>query len=579
MSTHTRHRLTSNSKYFSPAFSPDGKYIIAVEIPDPTLFRLVVLDSYTGKIAYILYSSTENTFSFPRWTEDGKYIIAVAQNTQGNALVSISIKKKRMNYLTDYTPYQMANPFPKGKYVYFQSSRSGIDNIYALDRKTKDIFQITSTLLGAYQPYVSKDGTYMFMSEFSEKGYDIKKIFLLPEKWKKINPESYYLPNFHQAITHREGGNILNNLPETVYPTKSFQTKSKLFNFHTLQPIFSPPNYGLNLLTQNEFSTFSGIVSGNYNSDEKNFEYGAALWYGEYYPVIKMKFSLNSKRNSANLAIIDGINFMRTSWEEKRLEMGIFLPINLSKGIYTSGITVDINYNFIDIDYRNEFLAKHRDNYLNVLNFSVHFINFQRRAQKHINPRWGQSLQFRYHTTFATQNNYGNHLQIDGVVFLPGFFRSHSFSLSASIAQRDLTNTYAFPNIFRYPRNYPALIYDEIQRFSLDYALPICYPDLALGSFFFIKRVRTNLFYDIGKRIVHSRKASDILRLTSSPVSGTFNGYSQNFQSTGIELIADMRVFRLADLSIGVRYGRLLDADIFGLNSNSWRFIIAGINF
>ncbi len=595
LSTRQKQRLSRHSKYFTPAFSNEGQYLVAVEVPDPNIQRLVILNAHTGKPIQILTSSHTDAFSFPKWTDDDQYIVAVAQNKSGNALIKVAIADGKVSYLTDYNTYQIANPFPRGKYVYFQAALSGIDNIYALDIETKRIFQVTSTLLGAYQPYVSEDGTYLLMSEFTALGFDLKKVSLQPETWKAVSAQDVHLPDFYQPLAEKEGGDILSSIPEEQYAVTGFRTKSNPFNFHTLQPNITPPNYSLTLFTQNKFSTVSGVLSANYNGNEQNFRYNASLWYGEYFPVLKTGFSFGNSRRGVELAIVDRISEGDTTavisslsnrWEEMQVQMGICLPLNLSAGVYTAGFTVDIDYNLRNVNYQNEFFAARRNGNFSTLGFDLRFSNSRRRTIKHVNPRWGQSFRLRYNTTLLSENNSGSRFQLDAALFFPGIFRSHSFFLTASTNTVNLTDSYSFSNIFVYPRGYSAVAYDNVQRLSFNYSLPVLYPDLALGSFAFIQRIRANFFYDVAKGTINAHNTRDIVLQSSlsippqSIARNDNNFFIQNtLRSVGVELLFDFRAVRLIDLSAGLRYSRLLESTAANVSPNRWELLVTSIRF
>ena len=74
-----------------------------------------------------------------------------------------------------------------------------------------------------------------------------------------------------------------------------------------------------------------------------------------------------------------------------------------------------------------------------------------------------------------------------------------------------------------------------LYKFSIDYKLPVLYPDLNIGPIIYIKRLKANLFYDYAEG--------------KSPAG------INTYQSTGIELTADMHIFRLLfPFDLGVRY-------------------------
>ena len=107
----------------------------------------------------------------------------------------------------------------------------------------------------------------------------------------------------------------------------------------------------------------------------------------------------------------------------------------------------------------------------------------------------------------------------------------------------DELDNYRFSNLFIYPRGYGAFSANEAARLGLNYTLPLAYPDLAIGPLAFVKRIKVNGFFDYGRRE------------NDSPFTG-----SNQFSSTGLELRFDVRLLRLVEADLGLRYSYLLNA-------------------
>ena len=106
---------------------------------------------------------------------------------------------------------------------------------------------------------------------------------------------------------------------------------------------------------------------------------------------------------------------------------------------------------------------------------------------------------------------------------------------------------------------------DESFKLGLNYSLPLWYPDLALGPFAFIKRVKVNFFFDYTN-----------FKLSSWQEYAGFRIFSSFLRSTGAELTFDVRAFRLLEVDLGVRYSYLLDA-FSGVNPHQFDFLLLSI--
>lgn len=85
-------------------------------------------------------------------------------------------------------------------------------------------------------------------------------------------------------------------------------------------------------------------------------------------------------------------------------------------------------------------------------------------------------------------------------------------------------------------------------------------PDAGFADIFYLLRVRANLFYD-------DTYAEDFL--------ANGNKFNASFRSTGTEIYFDTKWWNEANVSIGVRYSRLLNDDLFGGSGrNRWEIIL-----
>ena len=95
-----------------------------------------------------------------------------------------------------------------------------------------------------------------------------------------------------------------------------------------------------------------------------------------------------------------------------------------------------------------------------------------------------------------------------------------------------------------FSRGYEADTAGQLYQFKGNYAFPLFYPDLALGSFSYIKRIKGNLFYDY---------------------TGLYENKTEQgrFQSVGAELSMDFTAlnFKNLPLNMGVRFSWLIEEE------------------
>jgi hypothetical protein len=111
--------------------------------------------------------------------------------------------------------------------------------------------------------------------------------------------------------------------------------------------------------------------------------------------------------------------------------------------------------------------------------------------------------------------------------------------------------------------------------------MPLWYPDIPLGPFAFIQRIRANFFYDHGMMAINQMDARAIPNNTIFPnIQGFFPESNEVYRSAGAEIIFDFRFMRLVNLSLGARYSYLLDTNkfaTFGLNPHRIDFIVLSL--
>src|SRR6202000_1184370 len=152
----------------------------------------------------------------------------------------------------------------------------------------------------------------------------------------------------------------------------------------------------------------------------------------------------------------------------------------------------------------------------------VNFVHQSQQAQEQINPRWAQVLDLSYSRAVTTFG--ANQFLASGFVYLPGFWFTHSLMVAGAFQQRDTLNNARFTNSFPFSRGYTAENFYRMWRWSVNYQLPLCYPEWGIGNMVYFTRIRTNQYYD------------DTRVLDYFTGGGPYNG---QFRSFGSEIFFD----------------------------------------
>ncbi|MEM1321656.1 MAG: hypothetical protein AAGG75_15470 [Bacteroidota bacterium] len=579
-------KLTKKSRYYSPAFSPDGKRILVVEASIEGYATLVILDAETGAELQRLENPEQWFYSFPRWMEAGEQIVTVAKRGGEMQLQRIDLRTGRAEGLSPRSNAQLSHPFPKGDKVYFSAAYTGTNNIFVVDQAGQ-LRQLTDVALGAFQPAVAPDGRRLAYSSFSVEGYEIREMTLQADTGQPYTPPPVLQRHYAELMAQQEGGDIIPQLSTTSdsFPVKKYRTWTGLINPHSILPLIEDPLVGASILADNKFSTLSMEAGGFYNYNDNEWTFIGTLTYAELFPVINLNHRFADRTmNQNNYSIANDTTVVLSIYseevQENRTSLGFTLPFNFSAGRYATNLRLSANYQLLNLDVdearfdrpqnfrdtifvsqvnRESPLFRERltDGTRNAMDLRFTFFSFRRRAIQHLESRFAFVFDARYRRLLDGEASEVFTLRSD--VYLPGFARNHSFSINGLYQRQDILDAYRFPNFFVYPRGHNGVLGDNVYKIGFNYSLPLLYPDVPITNLAFLKRVKANLFYDYGR----------------FNFDNIFRDFS--LQSAGVELTFDLRWLRLVEVDCGVRYSYLIDEGL-GLDSrHQFDFLILSI--
>lgn len=542
LANNTHKKISSKSKLFAPGVSPDGKSITAVESSVEGTVSLVIMRASDGFVTERVPALNGEVFSFPRWSDDGRSIIVAGRNQAGNFLKSYDIPTQTWKELMSLTSATIDRIYPQGKYIFYSSSMNGVQNIFALDTTTSENFQITNSKLGAYDPAISPDGKKVAFSEYTAMGFVTRELVLTDALWKQTNNLEIVGSNYFQPLEPVEVGDITQDTPDGAYEVVPFRYFTKgLFNVHSWYPYVTTEEFGFGALSKNIMSTL--VLNGRftYNTNENSWKTQVQSSYGAFFPIIDLDVSTGQRETNNLLSVSDSVRLYRGNWTEHAFAGGIRLPLNITHGSYPSAISLSSKYRHYLVNYLDGITDNARDENFGSLDLDFGFTRQQSLAHQNINPRWAQTVSLNYQKTLGNSENQGEILTINSALFFPGVFKNHSLFITGGYQQEDIVNAYRFEDIFTNARGYSSFPFESIYRVSANYTLPFWYPDLALGSLMFFKRLRGNFFYDYSE--------------------GTLFDLSTQLRSYGLEAVVDFTLVRLVEVAAGVRLGRTIDDD------------------
>jgi len=489
--------LTEEGKYFSPALSFDGSRVAAVEFTAQRQCYLVIFDSESGAILKRIEHPKKEIIKMPDWSPDGSMIVFANQSSLGKGLSIYHLQGDSISTVMTHSWQGISQPVFYGDYVLFHSFASGLDNIHAVHLKTGKTYQVTSRATGAYNPSVKPEADLLLFNDYNDGGYDIAGMVLDSTKWISQEDIKDSSPRFYEPLIEQEQAKpIFGNGHKIMedYPIEPYQLSHHLFNYHSwyIQPnTYNPGIYLISKDILNTMSIGSGIY---YNINERMPGVEVQAGYGGFFPLISL--DLIHRGRETYYATTENKN-ITDEWWESTAQIGLSVPLVLSSGIWSSHLNSSLSVGFTKISGQTymETGDLGNGNFLPV-SYLIEFSRLRRYALRDVQPVWGQALDlYYYHTPFKgdyTGNLLGGQIKL----YLPGFFRHHGFLLSGSLEKQNPGN-YQFPSALLFPRGYRYAFHKENISASVNYKMPLFYPDFSLGGLFYLKRVKINVFNDL----------------------------------------------------------------------------------
>ncbi len=537
--TGQKNRLTSKSKYFSPAWSHSGGKIAVVHVSENQQNEIRILDAATGEVLERLLNPGNHFLMYPQWTADDRALVYIDKRNGEMALVRHDIAEGLTTQLTDYTAHVLNTPWVHGNEVFFSASFSGIDNIYAVTMGETGIRQVTSVKVGAFQPSVSEDGKTLYFSDFTDMGYDLGKTPVEPSGWQPIMVKEP-VDMYSTASFSEEGGDILAEAPQERFEVEPYDPPLGGLKFHSwTYTSEGPASIAIVGLLNNVLNTSAMTLGLGYNTNERQPEVTGTYQYGGYFPVIKLEGGYS--RRQADFLTNDRLRSL--NFDEGRFGAGFGVPLQRYHGAYFSGLDLSaMAFYRRASDFKQDTLPAFRDGVsFSHWDLGLTFYNLRKTAPQHIYSRFGQLIRAGYQRGFD-RSDIGR-IWLQSRLYLPGLLPNHSIELEADYQEEKLTNPYQFGDEFQYARGFDMPLNDRIWRLGANYHFPIVYPDWGFAGYIYFRRIRGNIFYD-KSRFSHF-------------------GVNLNQSSTGGEIIFDTQWLNLpVVLSIGTRYSYLLEKDL-----------------
>ena len=546
--------VTSNQRILAPAINDVGN-IAAVSQPTFSgINNITLIDIQTGS-EIKSYDVLANGFVKDITFIDDDNIAAIAINDEGLCILQLNMQSGKWSELIKPTSANITSLTSHNGQLFFESGLDGTNNIYSYDIASSQSRRLTTSRFGAFYPALSKDGKRLFFTDYTAKGSRIASVSTDNLQKESADFSDVYSPALAEAIAKQEQFNLDTVTIENLdFNPKPYRKATHLFRVHSWMPFYFDAinaagslsddlstilKPGCIILSQNALSTMTSQAGWYYDN---GYHYGKlAVSYAGWFPVIDLSveyggraFSAEWRKNEENK---DFLSLNRTNRNLVDAEARLYVPFNLSRNHYISGIQPSVTYSYTNNQYQQ--FGSNKSNQHQYMLAELRYYRYRRLAQQEILPRFGYQVRLQHLNVPFDTKNFGSIYAVGLTTYWPGLVRGHGLMLRAIYQFQDLEGKtlYSPHKIISQPRGYNYIIQTR-QKLELkaDYSFSIFSPDLSIKGLAYIKRLRSNIFYDLSKN-----QANEQSVWTSQ-------------SSYGADFIVDCNILRFSyPMSLGVR--------------------------
>lgn len=515
-------KIVTKGRYLSAALSHNKKYIAAVMSDESYNHYISILDAVSGREIRKLPNPNNKLYQSPSWTKDDKYLISSLGHNGAASIEKIDIETGQTFIILAPSIEHLGNVIEHNKYIFYQSSYNGIDNIYAIDLENNNRYQVSSKKYGAFSPSISKDQTKLYFSNYTKDGLDIESMDINPSLWIPIDKVENRDINYIKPLEDQEGNKKITTdiIPQVQYPVKRYYPILHLFNINGWMPdIFS--------------GAFSAIKGNGYFANVSFKLEDLNGWLSQLY-ILQHEFQQKKGKLSIDYTfkkIIPQITLkgeIITDYEKiikKSIESTISLPIHFPIESFDNVFTISLTPQIGQQQKTNENNVPVGDEINKTIQYDLDYLitGAETRAENIDTPK---KLHIRgiYRNNFTTSANDNNNeneergknnnialkanshstclgLLIEGTY--PGLFYRNLFALTNTFQYKSERKDESGKTIGRtgnlyIVNNLKTPIYNGYTGYlsssRLSYKFPIIYPDLALDHLLYFKRISATLY-------------------------------------------------------------------------------------
>ncbi len=552
-------QLTRRTRYYAPSLSPGGNFIAAIENDILNNCYLVLLDAWNGNVINRIQTIQGAFLQYPEWTSENELVMTMLDD-MGKHLVSYNKTTGEWSRILSSEYNNLSTPSGNSEIILFNSTWGNQDNIYAFERKTNKLFQLTNSKYGAFEGVLNGATGEIAYSSYSNKGFQLEKKSVkyhfttpfeppqtpaMPAFMGMVNKPVAFRPNLEKARD---------------YKTKNYSKLGHLFHFHSWAPFyfdfenFDPTGEqeiypGLTLLSQNLINTSVSQLSYAWKNG-RHFTSNTFTYRG-FLPLIEL--GMNYGDEPLVYMGRDTTGIENTDNDLLNLRTRVSIPLQLTGNRYIRGLIPALQINYNNSYYHYTIPDEYRRG-RTTLDWQLNYYSYLKMSARDISPRWGSQFRLRLYTSPFESENFGSIFNATVIGYFPGFLRNHGIRIRGDYQKQEPVK-YLYRSLIEFPRGFEESRTEILHSLKSDYFFPLFYPDTGIPGIIYLKRIRGSVYYDVALnqyRILNENRTAFVWR-------------KAYLISTGAEILADYHILRLLfPFTTGVRVNYLPQYGTFG---------------
>lgn len=543
-------------------YTPDGRYTVVVNGRSELNRRTTITEG--SEIHGMAWDDTTKALYLLITDDDGMHIARMHRDSLER------VTKPAYTTLSDLRA--------KGGKLYYGSIASGRDEMHTLDLATGREYRLTTSRYGSFQPQPI-DSTTVAGVSYDRRGYMpvLQRITYDNEVRYAPHPPKIMLPESKPwGVVNLDTVRYTAAASEQLHqqtPPKRFRRALHAINIHSWAPASYDPyaiveessiafNLGATIMSQNILSTLEGFLTWGWNPNEGSVFKGTLRYYGLGVN-LWVRGTYGGSQKIYKIAAYDAEKGELVYSPDIQLGKyysigaGATLPILLQRGYHTSQLAISTSWNFSNgmvanvdkLDIENYQVTNIRtigySEGVHQLSMGISFQDFVRQSHRDFLPPWGVVASASY-TLNPTSDKMGHLMVLYGKLYTPGFAKHHSLSLAASYQtslggfHSDLVlSQLTFKSTRLLPRGFSSydIVNDNYVATSLNYQLPVWYPDGGWSGVIYFKRLRVNVGADYAS-FQHPKGFNQ---------QGALIDERRHIGSAGIDLGVDFNLFSMPE--------------------------------